>query len=1192
MKSEITNHILVLDGAMGSLIQRHKLGEADFRGELFRDAKRNQKGNNELLNLTQPQLIRDIHAQYLAAGADIVTTNTLNATTVSMAEYGLEAQVYDINKAAATLARSAADEFSARTGKPRFVAGSIGPTSKSLSMSPDVNEPAFRALSFDELAAAYIEQIRGLSDGGADVLLFETIFDTLNLKAGLYAAESFALQGGRRLPIIASLTITDAGGRLLSGQTLPAAVASIAHADLLCVSLNCALGAAQLAPFVEELAQISPCGVCAYPNAGLPNALGSYDQTKEEFAAAVELYMRNGWVNIVGGCCGTTPDHIRLVADAASRYKPRPFGPSQPAKASHALLLSGLETLSIDGETSLPRDASSSFVLIGERTNVSGSKKFARLIRDEKFDEALAVARQQVENGAQIIDLCMDDAMLDAKSAMVKFLNLIAAEPEIARVPVMLDSSKWDVLEAGLKCVQGKSVVNSISLKEGESEFLRRAELIRRYGAAAVVMLFDEDGQADSYERKIAVAERSYRLLTQQLGFAPHNIIFDPNVLAVATGIAEHSCYAVSFIRSCEWIKRNLPHAKISGGVSNLSFAFRGNEPVRGALHSVFLYHAVQAGLDMAIVNAGQLAVYSDMEPQLLQLAEDVVLDRNAESTEKLIEYAQAHSGKPDEHLAATQSASWRNGAVEERLKYAVLKGVADFLSEDISDALKKYSPIDIIEQPLMLAMGEVGELFGSGKMFLPQVVKSARMMKSAVAILQPLIEQAKLANANAGAEIRKTKVLLATVKGDVHDIGKNIVSVVLSCNDIDIVDLGVMVPAEKIIDEAIAQSVDVIGLSGLITPSLDEMEHVARTLSERALSIPLLVGGATTSELHTAVKLDPLYPRRVAHVRDASQAASAVRSFTQPNLCEAAQAQRSERYTKLSQQHESAQQKKQMLTLDEARANRMNIDWSREDLSFDGQLGLVVQRDMKPSELVPLIDWTMFFAAWDMRGVHGEAQGDVFKLRKSHQSSCSCGCDEKEIAAQKLYADAVAMLRTLEDALLLQSVVGYFAAASRNEEVMVYDGAQRLQLLATLQLPRQLQRQPAGTPNLSLADFVAPADGSSTDVLSAYVASVQPRDAQLMQRYRDAGDEYSALLIETLCDRLAEAYSERLTAGGGLRVAVGYPDFPDHRQKTAIFALLNATASIGITLTESCMMLPTASVCGVVIRNGRARYF
>ena len=1173
----LTKRILVLDGAMGTMIQRYKLKDEDYSGKQFNNNKYNQKGNNDLLCLTQPQIIQEVHEEYLAVGADIIETNSFSANAVSMADYGLQEYVYELNFAAAQIAKKATEKYSKQNpSKPRFVAGSIGPTNRSTSMSPDVNNPSLRAVVFDDLVTAYTEQIRGLVEGGVDALLFETVFDTLNLKAGLFAASRYLQNNDCDIPIMVSGTIADASGRILSGQTLTAFLNSVSHVNLLSVGLNCAFGAKQLRPFVEELSNISPFLVSVYPNAGLPNQLGQYDQPKEEMAAIVEEYMQQGWVNIVGGCCGTTPEHIELLAKAAEKYKPR-IAP-QPSLVT---TFSGLEVLKIDEH--------SNFVNVGERTNVAGSKKFARLIYEENYEEAISIARNQVENGAQIIDVCMDDAMLDAQSAMVKFLNLISSEPEIARVPLMLDSSKFEVIEAGLKCTQGKSIVNSISLKEGENEFLRKAKLIRQYGAAAIVMLFDEQGQADTYERKIAIAERSYKLLVEQINFPPQDIIFDPNILAIGTGIAEHNNYAVNYIRSCEWIKKNLPHTKISGGVSNLSFSFRGNDVVREALHSVFLYHAIQAGMDMGIVNAGQLQVYSEIEPKLLALAEALVLNQNSDATENLIAYANEHHENKSNIQNSERDLVWRKTSVEERLQYALVKGMVDFLDEDIVDALKKYTPLEVIEQPLMNAMGKVGDLFGSGKMFLPQVVKSARVMKKAVSILQPHIETAKSASASI-SDIKPIKILLATVKGDVHDIGKNIVSVVLACNGFEIIDLGVMVASEKIIETALANKVDVIGLSGLITPSLEEMEHIAGELCKRDINIPLLVGGATTSELHTAVKLDVKYPNGVWYVKDASLAAAVVHNVTQANLKMEVQKQQAEHFQNLRQSHNEATSKKEFLSLADARANKFEIDWNNEKIVKPQKLGVTIFENIDIAELDKYIDWTMFLYAWNVRGRYPEI------LQHS----------EKGAAAKQLINDATSMLNKLKKEQLLKSsaVIGLFPANSSGDDIYVYD-IERNKVVKFL-MQRQQIKQSSGLPNISLSDFIASEESGVQDYIAAFVVSITTKDNQLEQEYKSVGDDYSALLVKTLCDCLADACTEYLhkqasediwgyvTSSGkrGIRPAVGYPSYPDHSQKAVIFDLLDAVKNVGVTLTENYMMLPSSSVCGIMLASPHAHYF
>ena len=1176
LKEALAQRILILDGAMGTMIQRYGLKDEDYSGERFRNSKFNQKGNNDLLCITQPQIIQAIHAEYLSAGADIITTNSFSANAISMSDYGLQEYVYELSNTAAKIAKEVADKYTSQNpNKYRFVAGSLGPTNQSASMSPDVNNPSLRAVTFDDLVAAYTEQIKGLLEGGVDALLFETVFDTLNLKAGLFAADAYLRNNNYDVPIMVSGTIADISGRILSGQTLEAFVNSVSHINLLSIGLNCAFGAKQLKPFVGEMANIAPFFISVYPNAGLPNQLGQYDQPKEEMNIFVEEYMQEGWINIIGGCCGTTPAHIELFAKTAEKYKPRPL--PQPATVT---TFSGLEVLKIDENTN--------FINVGERTNVAGSKKFARLISEENHEEAIAIARNQVENGAAIIDICMDDAMLDAKSAMVKFLNLIASEPEIAKVPLMIDSSKFDVIEAGLKCVQGKSIVNSISLKEGESEFLRKAKLIRQFGAATVIMLFDEQGQADTYERKIAIAERSYNLLTQKIGFPPQDIIFDPNILAIGTGIAEHNNYAVNYIKSCEWIKKNLPHAKISGGVSNLSFSFRGNNAVREVLHSVFLYYAIKAGMDMGIVNAGQLQIYSEIEPKLLALAEDIVLNRCPDATESMITYANEHHENKLDDKHSERELAWRKTSVEERLQYALVKGMVDFLDEDISESLTKYNPLEVIEKPLMNAMATVGDLFGNGKMFLPQVVKSARVMKKAVSILQPHIEAEKAKSA--ATSNKPIKILLATVKGDVHDIGKNIVSVILACNGFEIIDLGVMVPSEKIIEMALSNQVDVIGLSGLITPSLEEMEHIADELHKREINIPLLVGGATTSELHTAVKLDAKYPNGVWHVKDASLAATVVYNVTQADLKTETQKQQAEHFQNLRQLHSEANSKKEFLSLAEARANKFKIDWSKEKITQPNKLGLTIFENIDVAELEKYIDWTTFLFAWNVKGRYPEILQNA----------------EKGAAAQQLIDDANNMLNKLkkEQLLKIDAVVGLFPANSSDEDINVYD-TERNAVLAKLVMQRQQTKQSNTLPNISLSDFIASEESGIRDYIGAFVVTVSPKNNQLEQQYKSAGDDYSVLLIKTLCDCLADAcaeYSHKQvieniwgydkTGNQGIRPAVGYPSYPDHSQKVTIFNLLNATKNIGVTLTENYMMLPASSVCGIMLASQHSRYF
>ncbi len=957
----IQKKILILDGAMGTMIQKHKLQEADYRGKSFRDHPKSQKGNNDLLTLSNPSIIRDIHLKYLEAGADIITTNTFNSNSISMADYGMEEYVYEMNINAARLAAGAI-EYYEKTGKvkPHFVAGTLGPTNRTASMSSDVNDPGARSVTFDNLVEAYSEQARGLIDGGVDILLVETIFDVLNCKAALFAIDSVFKEKKSRLPVMVSVTITDASGRTLTGQTLEAFLISVSHFPLFSVGLNCALGAEQLRPFVEELSAKSPFYVSVHPNAGLPNQFGEYDQSAEFMASITEDFMKEGWVNIIGGCCGTTPQHIQKISEVAGKYEPR----IKPVITRYTRL-SGLEALTITPETN--------FVNIGERTNVSGSLKFARLIKEEKYGEALAIARNQVEGGAQVIDICMDEAMLDSEKAMVKFVNLIMAEPDIAKLPLMIDSSKWNVIESALKCIQGKSVVNSISLKEGEAAFLERASLIRKYGAAAVVMLFDEKGQADTYEKRIAVAERSYKLLVEKLGFPPEDLIFDPNVLAIATGIEEHNNYAVNFIRAAEWIKKNLPYAKVSGGISNLSFSFRGIDKVREAMHSVFLYHAIKAGLDMGIVNPGMLQVYSEIPADLLQLTEDVILNRRKDATERLVKFAEGlkNEGKKEE-----KSDEWRSLPVIERIKHSLIRGLDEHIEEDVEEARSLFSrSIELIEGPLMGGMNEVGDLFGSGKMFLPQVVKSARVMKKAVSKLAPYIEK------ESEGEEKKTagKILLATVKGDVHDIGKNIVGVVLSCNNYQVIDLGVMVPAEKIIDTAIKENVDFIGLSGLITPSLEEMVHVAAEMERRKLKTPLLVGGATTSEIHAAVKIAPAYSNTVVHVKDASRAAGVLSSLLKENNADYISSI-SGKYRKLRADHDSKQEKRELLTINEARKNRLVTGWSSYRIPEPLNPGHHIIKEIDLKTLSEYIDWTFFFFAWKLSGKYPAIFSDPVK--------------------------------------------------------------------------------------------------------------------------------------------------------------------------------------------------------------------
>lgn len=1179
MKKNITeligNKILILDGAMGTMIQRHRLGEDDYRGDRFRNHPRQQKGNNDLLSITKPEVIKDIHLQYLNAGADIITTNTFNSNRISMADYGMEELVYELNVAAARLAASAISEYE-NDGRSagHYIAGTLGPTNRTASMSSDVNDPGARAVSFDQLVDAYAEQARGLLDGGVDVLLVETIFDVLNCKAALFAIDSVFEERGKRIPVMVSVTITDASGRTLTGQTLEAFIISVSHFPLLSIGLNCALGAEQLRPFVEELSSKTGFYVSVHPNAGLPNQFGEYDQSAEFMASIAEDFMKNEWVNIIGGCCGTNPDHIRAIASRAGKYSPR----VRP-ELKRDTKLSGLEPLAITPEAN--------FVNVGERTNVSGSLKFARLIREEKYDEALAIARNQVEGGAQIIDICMDEAMLDSEKAMVKFVSLVMSEPDIAKLPLMIDSSRWNTIEAALKCIQGKSVVNSISLKEGEDVFLEHARLIRKYGAAAVVMLFDETGQADTYEKRIAVAERSYRLLVDKLDFPPEDIIFDPNVLAIATGIEEHNNYAVNFIQATRWIKQNLPYSKVSGGISNLSFSFRGIDKVREAMHSVFLYHAIQAGLDMAIVNPGMLQVYSEIPADLLRLTEDVVLNRRKDATERLVKFAE---GIRNEGRKAEKEDSWRQLPVIDRIRHSLIKGFDEFIEQDVEEARPLFSrSIELIEGPLMGGMNEVGDLFGSGRMFLPQVVKSARVMKKAVAKLAPYIEQE-----NKGSD-KKTagKVLLATVKGDVHDIGKNIVGVVLSCNNYEIVDLGVMVPAERILDNAIAEKADVIGLSGLITPSLEEMVHVASEMERRKIKLPLLVGGATTSEIHAAVKIAPAYSGSVIHVKDASKAAGVVSSLLQNDNGGYVSGIRN-KYDGLRKDHSSRQSERNLITLEEARKNRFVADWKDQKMAVPQKPGLHVFDEIDLTELVRYFDWTYFFHAWKVGGKYPVIFDDPVKGKE----------------AKKLFDEAQDYIREIiaKSIIRAKGVLGLFPAVAEGDDVNVLADNRKV-----FRFLRNQEKKEKGVPNLSLADFIAPASSGITDHIGAFVVTAEI-DRKAYAEY--ANDDYGTIMIRILSDRFAEAAAEWLHERvrkdywgydrnenlsveemlklkyRGIRPAPGYPACPDHTEKGVLFDLLNAQKNIGASLTESYAMVPPAAVSGYFFSHPGSVYF
>ncbi|HKQ61835.1 MAG TPA: methionine synthase [Candidatus Polarisedimenticolaceae bacterium] len=1177
----LAERILVLDGAMGTMIQRCGLGESEFRGEQFRDHPRELKGCNDLLSLTQPRVIEEIHRQYFAAGADIVETNTFNAQAISLADYGLEQQAFAINRAAAELAvRVARAVEAADPSRPRFVAGSIGPTNRTASLSPDVNNPALRGVSFDELEAAYREQARGLLAGGVDLLVPETTFDTLNLKAALFAVARAQEEAGRRVPVIASLTITDRSGRTLSGQTLGAAWISISHAELFAVGLNCALGPREMRPYVEELSRIAPLYLACYPNAGLPNEFGGYDETPEQMAATLHDFAREGWLNLVGGCCGSTPDHVRAIAAAMAGLPPR-----RRPETPRYTFLAGLEPLAIRPE--------SNFILIGERTNVTGSRRFAGLIREGQYEPALDVARDQVQGGANLLDVNMDEGLLDSAAAMTRFLNLIASEPEVARLPIMVDSSKFDVIEAGLKCLQGKGVANSISLKEGEAEFLRQARLVRRYGAAVVVMAFDEEGQAVTAERKVAICERAYGILTKQVGFPPEDIFFDPNILTVATGIEEHAGYALAFLEAIRGIKQRCPGVRISGGVSNISFSFRGNDTVREAMHAAFLYHAIHAGMDMGIVNAGQLAVYDEIPRELLEHVEDVLLDRRPDATERLVAFAASVERKAQTQVVEDV---WRQGTVQERLSHALVQGIDEHLQPDLEEALRAYpGPLQIIEGPLMDGMNVVGERFGAGKMFLPQVVKSARVMKKAVAFLEPLMDGGK-----AGGHRAQSRILLATVKGDVHDIGKNIVGVVLRCNGHEVLDLGVMVPAQRILDTARAESVDLVGLSGLITPSLDEMVHVAQELEHAGFTVPLLIGGATTSAKHTAVKIAPGYGSSTVHVLDASRAVQIVGSLLQPQS-RAVLDKKNRAEQQAARDAFAGRATSDLLPYAEARKRRLVVDWQPVQISTPDFLGAKTLRELPLAELVPYIDWTPFFHVWELRGVYPKILDDP----------------RYGPTARELHENATKLLDNLvaERRLRAHAVYGFFPASSDGDDLVLYEDNRRASELARLPMLRQ-QRDPGDTrPLLSLADFIAPVATGLEDYVGAFAVTAGVGADEEVRRYEAEHDDYSAILVKALADRLAEAFAEYLHAQArrdwaygrderfkpeeliheryrGIRPAPGYPACPDHTTKRALWRLLDVEAQTGIQLTESCAMLPAASVSGLYFAHPESRYF
>ena len=1165
------------------MIQRHALEEEDFRKGFFEQHPHPLKGNNDLLAMTRPEIIQGIHEAYFEAGADIAETNTFSATSVAQADYHLEHIVYDLNVAAARLARAAADKYTALTpDKPRFVAGSIGPTNRTASISPDVNDPGYRAITFDELVEAYTEQVRGLIDGGADILLVETIFDTLNAKAALFAIDQYCEKIGRRMPVMVSGTITDQSGRTLTGQTAEAFLYSVSHIDLLSVGFNCALGARQLKPYVETLAKNAKFRISAHPNAGLPNAFGHYDETPEQMGLQIREYLDNNLVNIIGGCCGTTPDHIREIARIAAEYTPHQIPELEPLP-----FYSGLEPVLLRKETN--------FVNIGERTNVTGSKKFARLIVSGNYDEALSVARDQVEGGAQILDVNMDEGMLDSEAAMVKFLNLMASEPDIARLPVMIDSSKWSVIEAGLKCVQGKSIVNSISLKEGEEKFIEQARLIKRYGAAVVVMAFDEVGQADSYERRIAICQRAYTILTEKVGFPATDIIFDPNILTVATGIEEHNNYAVDFIEATRWIKANLPGVRVSGGVSNISFSFRGNDRVREAMHSAFLYHAIKAGLDMGIVNAGQLEVYEEIPAELLEKVEDVLLNRRPDATERLVEYAETvkSAGKVQE-----KDEQWRKLPVKERLTHALIKGIVDYIDEDVEECRHLFSkPLEVIEGPLMDGMNIVGDLFGSGKMFLPQVVKSARVMKKAVAYLLPYIEAEKKAGGSSG----NGKILMATVKGDVHDIGKNIVGVVLGCNNYEVVDIGVMVPYQKILDTAREIGADIIGLSGLITPSLDEMVTVAREMEKQGFTIPLLIGGATTSKTHTAVKIAPQYSGPVIHVLDASRSVPVAGALLSREQQGDFRRTIEEDYSRIREQHAGRTTAKEYISLALARENKIPVQFSAEVIVKPRQTGVFVLDNYDLADLAQYIDWTPFFATWELYGKYPAILNDSVVGEE----------------ATKVFADAQKMLQRIinEQWLTARAVYGLWPANSVGDDIEIYTDESRTTVQQVVHHLRQQNKKAAGQANFCLSDFVAPKASGLADYIGGFAVTAGIGIEKYVSEFEAAHDDYSAIMLKALADRLAEAFAERLHQRvrteywgysneslsnqelideqyQGIRPAPGYPACPDHTEKGLLFELLKATENTGIILTESYAMYPTAAVSGWYFAHPESKYF
>jgi 5-methyltetrahydrofolate--homocysteine methyltransferase len=1193
IRKELEKRILVIDGAMGTMIQRYQLTEADFRGERFREHASDLQGNNDLLNITRPDIIKAIHAEYLDAGADIIETNTFSTQRISLADYNLEELAYELSYEGARIAREVADEYNLKTpGKPRFVAGAVGPTNRTASLSPDVNDPGYRAVTFDDLAEAYYDQVRGLVDGGSDMLLVETIFDTLNAKAALFAINRYANESGKHLPIMISGTITDASGRTLSGQTVEAFWDSVSHANLLSVGLNCALGAKEMRPHLAELSEKANVYISAYPNAGLPNEFGQYDETAHETAHQIDDFIKNGLVNIVGGCCGTTPEHIKCIAEKAAKYQPRHIPQIEPY-----LRLSGLEAVTITPE--------SIFVNVGERTNITGSPKFSKLILAEDYEAALTVARQQVEGGAQVIDINMDEGMIDSEAVMVKFLNLVASEPDIAKLPIMIDSSKWTVIEAGLKCIQGKGIVNSISLKEGEDKFKEQARKILSYGAATVVMAFDETGQADSLQRRTEICKRSYDILVNEVGFPPQDIIFDPNILTVATGLEEHNNYAVDFIDATRWIKQNLPYAKVSGGVSNISFSFRGNNTVREAMHSAFLYHAIKAGMDMGIVNAGMLEVYEEIPKNLLELVEDVLLNRRPDATERLVEFADTIKSKGKEIV---RDEEWRKDPVAKRLSHALVKGIIEYLDDDVEEARQQYAkPLEVIEGPLMDGMNIVGDLFGAGKMFLPQVVKSARVMKKAVAYLLPFIELEKqrvidAGEDSSGSRANAGKILMATVKGDVHDIGKNIVGVVLACNNFEVIDLGVMVPAQRIIEEAKKQNVDIIGLSGLITPSLDEMVHFAKEMEREGFTIPLIIGGATTSRIHAAVKVDPNYSGAAIHVLDASRSVTVCSSLMSKDNRDAYIRGIKDEYAKAREAHLNKKSDKRFVSIAEARRSKFQISLDGDVAPKPTFTGTKVFENYPLEELLPYIDWTPFFHTWELRGSFPKIFADKFVG------------DE----AKKLYDDAQVLLKEIVDEKLLQAngVIGFWPANSIGDDIELYTDDSRKILLTRIHTLRQQAEKVKGDPYYALSDFISTKESGVPDYFGGFAVTTGLGCDELVAKFEADYDDYNSIMAKALADRLAEAFAEKMhelvrkeywgySKGEqlstddlikedyqGIRPAPGYPACPDHTEKTTLFELLKAEDNAHMHLTESLAMTPAASVSGFYFAHPQARYF